>query len=200
MRIGIALVLVAGCSGGAQTQQPTTPTAPAQQTMITANGIGTLTAATPATLIALRTQLAGYEVKPVNRVEGLEFQVSQNGETLYFVIPDEDGKILNVHVTSPKFPVDNHPWGIGKTLGPADVTSCECWGDKPLCFKKGEKIGASFDTHCEQGEENLRQKIGSAKIARIVWSPQGFENPDEDGSGGENNPCGGAPNPCAGGD
>ena len=195
-RAFVVVALAAGCSGAA-TQSTTTPTAPAAPIMITANGIGALDAKTPATLIALRTQLAGYQVTPVNRVEGLEFEVKQNGETLFFVIPDEDGKILNVHVTSAKFGVADHAWAIGKTLAPADATECECWGDKPLCFKKGDKIGASFDAHCEQYDTGLRQKVANAPIARVVWSPMGFENPDEEGDGG-GNPCGGTPDPCGG--
>lgn len=179
-------VFLAGC-GGSGTPPPATPQAPKaidDKLVISATGVGPLTAQTPATLNGLRERLVGYEVKPVNRTEGLEYVVSKNGEPVFFVIPDpdQDGKILNVHVTSAKAVIEARTWTIGKTLGPADAMTCECWGDKPTCFKKGDFVAASFDRTCDEYDPNIRQRLASVPIARVVWSPNAFEG---EGDGAE---------------
>jgi len=165
---------------------------------ITATAIGPLTGATPATLVGLRAQLAGMEVVPVNRGEGLEYEVRQGKDVLYYVIPDENAKILNVHVTSPKYTVADHAWAIGKPLAAGDAAICECWGDKPVCFKKGDHVAAAFDRACGEYEENLRAKVSKDAIARVVWSPRGFEEGGYGGDdyggeegGSDGDPCGG---------
>jgi hypothetical protein len=201
--LGIAL---AGCSGpAAQPSGPTTPQPKKEEPLVvTATGVGPLTAQTPATLSGLRAHLVGFDVAPVNRTEGLEYVVSRNGETLFYVIPDpeEDGKILNVHITSAKATVQKRAWTIGKTLAPNEATTCECWGDKPTCFRKGDNVAASFDRTCDEYDPNIRQRIASAPIARIVWSPMGFDGTggaaQEGENGGMKDPCGWGGNPCGG--
>ena len=193
------LLLLAGCGGHAPAA-PLAPAAPDPAARITAAAIGPLTGATPATLVGLRAQLAGMEVVPVNRGEGLEYEVRQGKDVLFYVIPDENAKILNVHVTSPKYTVVDHNWSIGVQLAAGDAQVCECWGDKPVCFKKGDHVAAAFDRACGEYEENLRQKVSKDPIARVVWSPRGFE---EGGYGGDEygggDPCGGGdPDPCGG--
>jgi hypothetical protein len=199
----VILVAALGCGGKTQTQ-PITPVQPEFTVKITKAGIGPLNAKTPANLIGLRQALVGYDVKPINK-EGLEFEVRQNGELLYTVVPDEEGMILNVHVSNAKFGVENHTWGIGKQLAPGDAPSCECWGEHPVCYKKGDNVAAAFDQSCDYDdydEDRLRKKLTNVNIARVVWSPHGF---DYDGYGGDEyggygNPCGGdwEGNPCGG--
>ncbi|MBX3161466.1 MAG: hypothetical protein KF773_36230 [Deltaproteobacteria bacterium] len=173
-----------GGSGTTATATPQTPKPAADQLVISAAGVGPLTAQTPATLNALRERLVGYDVRPVNRTEGLEYVVSKNGETVFFVIPDpdQDGKILNVHVTSAKAVIQAHAWTIGKTLGTADARTCECWGDKPTCYQKGDFVAASFDRSCDEYDPDIRQRLASVPIARLVWSPNAF-----DGDRGDDN-------------
>ena len=193
----VVLLLAAGCGGHVQ-PGPVAPPPPDPGTRITASSIGPLTAATPATLVGLRAQLPGLDIVPVNRLEGLEYEVRQGKDVLYYVIPDENAKILNVHVTNAKFTVADHNWGIGKELAPGDATLCECWGDKPVCYKKGDHVAAAFDRQCDEYEENLRSKVAKLAVVRVVWSPRGFE---EGGYGGDEyggDPCGGDPDPCGG--
>lgn len=198
----VVLVVAAGCGGHPQTST-IAPPSPDPGTRITASAIGPLTGATPATLVGLRAQLPGLEVVPVNRVEGLEYEVRQGGTVLYTVIPDEEARILNVHISSPKFVVTDHAWGIGKELAPGDATTCECWGDKTVCFKKGDYIAAAFDRECDEYEEDLRSKVSKLAVARVVWSPHGFEEGgyggDDYGGADDGDPCaGGDPDPCGG--
>jgi len=198
-RLVVMLLLAAGCGGHAP---PSTlaPPPPDPSTRITATGIGSLTGATPATLVGLRAQLAGLDVVPVNRVEGLEYEVRQGSDILYYVIPDENAKILNVHITNPRFVVADHAWGIGKPLAASDASICECWGDKPVCYKKGDHVAAAFDRECDEYEENLRSKVSKLAVTRVVWSPRGFEEGGYGGDeyGGSGDPCGADPDPCGG--
>ena len=81
-------------------------------------------------------------------------------------------------------------WAIGKTLAPSEATTCECWGDKPTCFKKGDNVAASFDRTCEDYDPNIRQRMAQVPIARIIWSPAGFDGAGAEGeAGGVKDPC-----------
>jgi hypothetical protein len=184
LKVMMATALLAACGAPAQQPKSGATKAPViEPLVVTTAGVGPLTAETPATLNGLRSTLAGYDVKPVNRSEGLEYVVSKNGETMFFVIPDPDadGKILNIHITSAKAIVQARTWAIGKPLGNADAAVCECWGDKPTCFQKGDHVAASFDRTCDEYDPDIRKRLASVPVARIVWSPAAF---DGDGTGG----------------
>jgi hypothetical protein len=174
------LLVVAGCAGAPPiVDEPIAKPAPALAASETA--LGPITAKTPANLIALRAALAGYDVFPAHvggdEVERtLEYQVWQRGEKLMFVVPNEAGTILNVHITSPKVAVANHAWRVGTPLvGATHFTDCACWGAKPVCFKRGEHVAVTFAKTCgaTRGERRNRVLEG-APIAAIIWSPRPF--------------------------
>ncbi len=188
--------------GGPQAQLPALTNSPADPGAITVNdsAIGPLRATTPATLTSLRERLAGYDVKPVND-NGLEFHVSKDGQPLYSVIPDEAGAIFNIHIVSPKVVPANHPWQVGAAFrGAAALSTCDCWGTRPVCFKKGEHIAARFDRGCAGLDDaGGRRRLEGDKIQSLVWSPKPFGSEDDAYGGheyGGDDPCGGA-DPCA---
>lgn len=196
-------VLLACAACGAAAPAPVTPTAPAELTM-TATALGPITARTRANLVALRAALAGYEVQPVNvdvsKLGSLEYQVFDDGEKLFAVIPNKDGGILNIHVLSSRIAVAGHPWRVGSAFtGAATLTTCECWGGKAVCFKKREHVAVAFERDCRGVREpRMRRQLEGMTIARTVWSPSplgsessgGDEHDPEDPCGESDDPCG----------
>jgi len=166
--------------------------------------LGPLTAKSPANLVALRELLIGYEVRPVNvggaELASLEYQVFEDGEKVFAVIPDEDGAILNVHVVSPKVTVAAHPWKVGEPFtNAAALTACDCWGGKAVCFKKGEHVAVAFDRQCRGlGEPRGRRGLEGLEVHRTIWNPKPFGSEDDQYGGheygGTDDPCG---DPCS---
>lgn len=196
-------VIALGLScGGAPLVQPA-PIAPASPSglEITDTALGPITAKTPANLIALRAALSGYEVQPVND-NGLEFHVYKDGEKLFYVIPTDTGAVFNVHVVSPKITVANHSWKVGTPLKNAiELTMCDCWGGKPVCFKKGDHIAVAFDRGCGGlSEARNRRVLEGVTIQRTVWNPKPFGVDSDAGYGGHDYGSTNDNDPCAGGD
>ena len=203
----IAAVLL-GCGGG--TTKPTTtqlsnstttaknPTSSALFT-INVDSLGPITGKTPASLTALRELLGkdGYEVKPVNN-SGVEYHVFLKDELLFYVIPNDDGTLFNVHVVSSKVDIAQHPqWKIGAAFAGDDVlTHCECWGAHPVCFKKGDHVAVAFKRACDGlDDERMRKVLTGVNLQRAVWSPTAFGFDDDNGG----DPCGATPSVIPGG-
>ena len=171
---GVFLILVASC-GGAPAPMTPVAAAPPSGIVITESALGPITATTPASLVALRQVLAGYDVRPIQR-GGLEYQVFKDGEPMFSVIPDEAGQIFNIHVVSPKVTVARRPWKVGAAFtDAAALTACDCWGGQPVCFKKGEHVAIAFDRTCRGlTEPRSRKALEGLTIARTIWNPKPF--------------------------
>jgi hypothetical protein len=191
--------LIAGCGGG--TSKPTTtqlsnttspkPSSSALFT-ITADSMGPITGKTPANLTAIRELVGkdGYDVRPVNN-SGIELHVFLKDELLFRVIPNDDGSLFNVHVVSGKIEISPHPqWKIGAPFVGDDVlTTCECWGSHPVCFKTGEHVAVAFKRACDGlDDERMRKVLAGVTVERAVWSPTPFGVEDS----GSSDPCGGS--------
>jgi hypothetical protein len=194
------IALVFGC--GPPPVAPLPPlTQPAEATIaMTPDAIGPLGAASAANLLALRKAFVGYDVTPFNietaitnpdtgltveEIGGVAYHVYDGDKRLFEVVPDQDGKILNVFVDTPKVVVRGKPWRVGAKLE-GGVGTCECWGNKPVCFNKGEHVAVSFTRGCRDRIPSKRAFDGK-QIARLVWSPKPFGDGDDGGEdyGGE---------------
>ncbi len=191
-RLAAILVVLVGCGGAtpAPAQRSTTtataPTGLARYTIGTTS-LGPITAETPANLSDLRALLNkdGLTVRPVNR-SGVELHAFLGEELVFYVIPnEEDGSLFNVHVTSGKIKIEQHPeWKIGEPFtGDQHLTHCECWGAHPMCFKAGDHVAVGFDRTCDGLETAANRKVlVGVNIQRAVWSPTPFgadESADE---------------------
>ncbi len=173
------LVLLVCC--GVPMSRPTVTPVASSMIAMTELGVGPITAATTATLVGLRQVFVGYDVVPINLDTSedfppLEYQVYDGDKKLFEIVPNDEGGILNVHVDTPNVAVTGHPWRVGSPLtSVAELTKCDCWGGKPVCFKKGEHVGVAFERGCRavSTRKGLRTLEGRP-IARLVWSAKGF--------------------------
>ncbi len=180
MRIAAALVVaLAGCWGTgspSETIGNTTPQRPGLLT-ITQAGFGPIDARQPATLANLRKLLVGYDVRPMND-PNLEMHVFKGTEQIAFVVLNDDMTVFNVHATSGKIAVADRPWRVGEAFhGAAELTTCECWGDNPTCFKKGEHVAVNFKRECEgvtSGDHHALKVLDGLIVQRVIWSPNAF--------------------------
>ncbi|MFT3691899.1 MAG: hypothetical protein QM831_02075 [Kofleriaceae bacterium] len=139
--------------------------------VLSQHGAGPITDQTPATLNALRDALPELRVVPKND-PNLEFDLYDDGKPIGFVVPNDDGKIYNVHVTSATIAVDGKSWRAGSTFqGSRAIDNCECWGGNPICYKKGEHLAVAFQRSCldEVDPRSLRVLDGLV-IQRVIWS------------------------------
>jgi len=174
----VAGVLAAACGGPAK--QP----APAPIHM-SAQGVGSITAQTPATVDGVRAALPGYDVKQIDTPDGPEIHVAQRGEDLFYVVPQTDGHhILNVHVTSARVTFGENGWQIGAAFKSGSLlTKCDCWGPHPdrpghsVCYRKGDHVAVGFDRECRDEYEDLPAVVADLAgkpIKLLVWSPSAF--------------------------
>lgn len=192
MRIvhGLVLVVAAGCWRSTDAP-PAAPKAPARTGLltITETAIGPIDARTQATLVPLRRAFAGYDVRPVNEDDTLEYHVYKGDELLLYVVPDDDGSVFNVHATSPKIAVADRDWRVGTPFqGAATLTTCECWGDNPTCWKTGDHVAVNFARSCENltsGDRRVLRVLDGVAVQRVIWSPKPFGAPGDDSVGGE---------------
>ena len=164
---------------------------------ITETSLGPITNKTRGTLEGLRATLAGFEVRPVYDA-GLEYHVYKDGEHLYYVIPAADGTVFNVHVVSGKLGGAMHPWRAGEPFrGAALLTTCECWGDQPVCFHHGEHLAVAFKRGCDGiqgGDAHAHAVLDGVTVQRMIWSPTPFggggasKSGEEGGGGGMDDP------------
>ncbi len=197
--LAVSAAVFVGCGGG--TAKPTTTQLSNSSTSrtsstalftITNDSIGPITGKTPANLTALRELLGkdGYTVRPVNK-DGLEYHVYLKDELLLYVTENDDGSLFNVHVVSGKIEIAQHPqWRIGAPFPPDDsLTTCECWGEHPVCFKAGDHVAVAFQRACDGlDDERMRKVLTGVTVQRAVWSPTPFGLEDN----GDGDPCGGA--------
>lgn len=188
MRI-VPVILLAGCYRSA-TPATTTPLsnnvkAATGELSVSAGAVGPIRADTEATLVHLRAVLAGYEVKP-SQDGSLQYDVYKGSEKLFYVVPDEErGTVFNIHVVSGSVAVEGKSWRVGKPFsGSSHLTDCECWGDNPTCFAKGEHVAVNFDRGCDgvtSGDARERRVLDGVTIQRVIWNPQPFgEDSDEE--------------------
>jgi hypothetical protein len=141
------------------------------------DSFGPITAMTPATVEALRQALgASYRVQTVDR-HGSELHAFLGTELLFYVIPNDDGSLFNIHAVSPKIAIVEHPdWVIGTPFTGADVlTDCECWGEHPMCFERGDHVAVGFVVACEGVKTREgRRMLQGVPIQRAVWNPHAF--------------------------
>lgn len=178
MRALFAIALSCGCwSGGPATETlSNTPAAPDSRLLITPTGVGAIDARTRATLPMLQKRLAGFEVREVHG-DTLEYDVFAKGERLFYVIPNDDGTIFNVHAVSGKVAVSTHAWRVGEPFhGTNDLTACECWGANPTCYVAGEHVAVNFDVPCVDVVSDVhgRRTLEGTKVQRVIWSPHAF--------------------------
>jgi hypothetical protein len=205
MRIWLAVVFVAGCwnssSPGSDTIANRAASRPGMFT-ITASGFGPIDGKTVATLANLRTLFLGQDVKAVWD-PGLEMHIYSGTEQLAFVVLNEDMSVFNVHATSGKIAVSDRAWRVGEPFhGSADLTQCECWGDNPTCFRRGEHVAVNFKRACDgvtSGDKRALKVLDGVVVQRVIWSPNAFgaDAKDADSYGGDDyggdggDPCGG---------
>jgi hypothetical protein len=173
----IAMACILGCGAA----MPPPMVVPDSSIALGATGLGPLTAKTPANLVTLRKIFAGHDVVPVNvdtvaDRRALEYQVYEGRKLMFVIVPTAEGAILNVHVNTPKVSVTGHPWRVGAPFsGVSVLTSCECWGGKPACFKKGEHVAVTFDRSCKgTTDPRSRRVLEGIPIKRLVWKPEAF--------------------------
>lgn len=179
MLVGVKRMLaVVAVACGSSHVAPIAP--PAEVTIpLTDTALGPLAGSTQASLVALRAVLRGYTVIPVNvgtdsDFASLEFQVFDNDQPMFTVIPDDAGGILNVHVVTPKVAMASKPWRVGQPFTGA-VTDCDCWGGKLVCFKKGEHVAVTFDRRCRSTfDARAKRALQGTAIKKLVWSPKPF--------------------------
>jgi hypothetical protein len=204
----LVVVCITGCWGTTQTSDTI-----ANQTVekpglftITASGFGPITATSRATLDSLRKMFPGYQVRPVND-PNLEYHIYAGSEQLAFIVLNDDMTVFNVHATSGRIAVSDRAWRVGATFqGSYQLTTCECWGDNPTCYKRGEHVAVNFKHECgtmTSGETRALRALDGLVVQRVIWSPIAFGDDSYHGNefGGDaygGNPCGGAGDPCAG--
>ncbi len=185
------LLVAAGCwrAGDAPATDPATPRHPPGLVTISQAGVGPIDARTQATLTSLRRAFVGFEVRPVNDDDTLEYHVLAGGELLLYVVPDDDGTIFNVHATSPKVAVADRDWRVGAPFqGASTLTTCECWGTNPTCWKTGDHVAVNFGRECgdlDKGDRRVLRVLDGVTVQRVIWSPRPFGVTTDDGFGGE---------------
>jgi hypothetical protein len=183
----IALGAVAGCPSVPPLQPPRE--AP-PRFVISENSFGPLDSASPATLSFLRQQLAGYDVRPIND-EGVEYHVFEGSDELFIVVTNDDLSIFNVEATSGKIGVREHPWRVGQPFqDSAKITDCECWGQHPTCYVRGEHIAVNFTRECGelvQHDPRAFKALDGVAPRRLIWNPKPFV-PDDASDGSDDPP------------
>lgn len=139
---------------------------------------GPITPMTRATVEALQQAVgANVRIEAIDR-RGTELHAYLGREHLFYVIPNDDGSLFNVHAVSPKISIVEHPdWIIGAPFSGTDrITNCECWGDHPMCFARGEHVAVGFVVECT-GLDTPRERraaLQGVPIQRAVWNPKPF--------------------------
>lgn len=149
---------------------------------IDVDALGPITGATPATTEALQALLGSRYIVTTVDNHGEELNVFLGDERLFYVIPNDDGTLFNVHVVSPKVAIGEYPeWVIGSPFHNTEpLTSCECWGSHPVCYHRGDHVAVAFQVACGGLETPAQRKaLEGVVIQRAVWSPHAFGGPDE---------------------
>ena len=141
------------------------------------DSFGPITPMTPATQGALQQAVGTtVRVESVSR-HGAELHAFLGTELLFYVIPNDDGSLFNIHAVSPKIAIVEHPdWVIGAPFTGADaLTDCECWGEHPMCFARGDHVALGFVVECGNLKtQKERHALQGVPIQRAVWNPRAF--------------------------
>jgi hypothetical protein len=182
MRIALALA-VAGCAAPgaapARTLSNATPETADRGGLfeMQPGALGPITAGTAANNEAIQAAVgARYRVKTIDD-HGSEFHVFLGDELLFYVIPNDDGSLFNVHCTSPRVVITEHPeWVIGAPFVNADaLDTCECWGTHPMCFRHGDHVAVGFAINCDTlSTAARRHALEGVAIQRAVWNPHAY--------------------------
>jgi hypothetical protein len=178
----LALVTAAAC--GAATPPPKlsneVPVAVGRMAVLAlgAGSFGPITPMTPATQDALQRALgSSVRIEPVDR-HGTELHGFLGTELLFYVVPNDDETLFNIHAVSPKVSIVEHPdWVIGSPFTGADaLTDCECWGEHPMCFARGDHVAVGFVVECDglKTPAERRRRLQGVPIQRAVWNPHAF--------------------------
>jgi hypothetical protein len=186
----VVLALLVGCYRDAAPPPRNVATPPARTTIgLTPHGIGALTIATPVTLDGLKRALPQFEVRE-RRIDEYNtvLDVLDRGELLYYVVPNHDHTISEVHILSDRI-VAWSGWRIGgvvprrpehDTLEPDDMGGCKCGeltADVAFAFTSSDTtLGASFG-ECTKNPNATVEFVNcpiSGKIGRMVWIPSNW--------------------------
>jgi hypothetical protein len=119
----------------------------------------------------------GLTVEVVPDRHGDLFHVSRGDELMFYVVTDAGNLVFNIHAVSREVTISMRPeWKIGAPFtGHALLTECECWGERPVCFRKGEHVAVAFERECDGLEDEAgRSALDGERIQRAVWSPNAF--------------------------
>ena len=178
-------VVLLGACGGAATPPPkqtlsnevTVPVGRMAMFEAGRDSFGPITPMTRATQHALQQAVgSAIRIETVNR-NGPELHAFLGTELLFYVIPKDDGSLFNIHAVSPKVTIVEHPaWVIGSPFTGADVlTDCECWGEHPMCWSRGDHVAVGFVVECDRLKTSAeRKRLQGVPIQRAVWNPQAF--------------------------
>ncbi len=145
------------------------------------DSLGPIVPTTLATEEALHELLGSrFTVKPVDH-SGVALHVFLGDELLFYVIPNENHTLFNIHVVSPKIGIAEHPdWVIKSPFqGSEPLTACECWGQHPVCFRAGDHVALAFEIDCGGlgSPQERRAHLIGVPIQRAVWNPAPFGAP-----------------------
>src|SRR4051812_29003974 len=182
MRTALALA-VAGCGASAHTPARTlsnaTPATGEHRGLfeMEPGSLGPITASTRADQEAVQSAVGShYMVKTIDD-HGPELHVFLGEELLFYVIPNDDGSLFNVHCTSPRVTIVEHPeWVIGGPFVHSEILDvCECWGTHPMCFRRGDHVAIGFSVSCDNLDTpGKRHALEGVAIQRAVWNPHGY--------------------------
>jgi len=185
VRIVLAL-LVAGCGVSSVAPEPTLSNVDARPAErrglfeLEPGALGPITESTRANQEAIQAAVGSrYMVKTIDD-HGAELHVFLGDELLFYVIPNDDGSLFNVHCTSPRVAIIEHPeWVIGSAFVHSDVLdTCECWGAHPMCFRTGDHVAVGFTVPCDNLDTPAkRHSLEGVAIQRAVWNPHPFGSP-----------------------
>ncbi len=178
----LCVIVVAGCwttstSGPVQTPAQLRPAD--RELVLTNEGLGAIDASSPGTLAFVREHFPDLDVRPSHEDGMLEYHAFAGSDELFFVVTNEDLSIFNVHVTSSKISSRVHDWRVGSAFHDSRlITKCECWGDTPTCFHRGDHVAVNFDRPCD-GVVGAFDRRDAAALdglvtQRLIWSPSGF--------------------------
>ncbi len=134
-----------------------------------------ITAKSTATLVALRETLPKLRVVPKND-PNLEFDLYDDNVMIGYVVPNDDGSVFNVQVSSDKVVIEGKPWRAGQPFQSSKgIDTCECWGENPTCYRKGEHLAVSFARSCFDSEDTRSYKaLDGLVVQRVIWSVTPF--------------------------
>ena len=150
---------------------------------ITEDRFGSLDETSPATLAYLREHFPALDVPPENAAGTLNYRAFAGSDELFFVVGDDSFAILDVQATSPRVVSRVHDWRVGAAFHDAGlITTCECWGENPTCYHRGEHVAVSFDMPCQFAVDTRDFTVLDGRAPqRVIWSPKPFGSRDIEG-------------------